>query len=209
PARVHSDPRRARAASVLRLRVRPAPRSAIPSSRGSVHTEVNGKMWADYLSKPRNTSTSLFGPGIEEGGCVPCLPLLNFGLQGTPTGETMVSRYGQQSRCKLGLRVSTPQLLQSILCQFLQILERSAFGEFRVRHGRLPSISCPASASLGLEVRISDCGRSLRGGFDPLRGSKAAISALPESYHNAYSDSGNASSGAKRSSHVCANDCGS
>jgi len=41
------------------------------------------------------------------------------------------------------------------------------------------------SASLGLEVRISDCGRSLRGGFDPLRGSKAAISALPESYHNA------------------------
>jgi len=38
---------------------------------------------------------------------------------------------------------------------------------------------------------------------------QAAIAALPESYHNAYSDSGNASSGAKRSSHVCANDCGS
>ncbi|PYT26608.1 MAG: hypothetical protein DMG57_20960 [Acidobacteria bacterium] len=138
-------------------------------------------MWADYLSKPRNTSTSLFGPGIEEGGCVPCLPLLNFGLQGTPTGETMVSRYGQQSRCKLGLRVSTPQLLQSILCQFLQILERSAFGEFRVRHGRLPRLSGWKSGSLTVED-LSGVGSTLyadrRPPFRPCRNLTTTLTAI-------------------------------
>ena len=65
----------------------------------------------------------------------------------------------------------------------LQPFERSAFGEFRVRHRHLSSIYCPVSASLGLEVRVSDCCDRSLGGFDPLRGPKAAVSALPKSYY--------------------------
>src|SRR5260370_22948257 len=89
------------------------------------------------------------GASLEEERDVPCLPLIDFRLQRTPTGEAVVARYRQQSRCKLCLWVCLPQFLQSILCQFFQILERSAFREFRVLHRHLPSSYCPPSAPLG------------------------------------------------------------
>jgi hypothetical protein len=38
------------------------------------------------------------------------LALLDLGLEGSPIGEAVVSRYGQQSGCKLGLRVGTPEI---------------------------------------------------------------------------------------------------
>jgi hypothetical protein len=71
-----------------------------------------------------------FGTSLEEKGRVICLLLFDCGLQGTPTIEAVVSGHGQQCRCKHRLRVSPAENPQSILCQFPQILERSAFGEF-------------------------------------------------------------------------------
>src|SRR6266496_3435394 len=57
------------------------------------------------------------GAGFDEERGVLYLPLLNLGFQSSPTREAVVSRYGEQSRCKFCVRVSLTKLVQSVLRQ--------------------------------------------------------------------------------------------
>ncbi len=70
------------------------------------------------------------GAGIEENSGVSGLPLLDFGLERTPTGEAVIARYRQQSRCQFGVRVSLAKFLQALLGELFQILERRMLGEW-------------------------------------------------------------------------------
>lgn len=70
-----------------------------------------------------------FGTSLEEVADERFPLVLDLGFHGTPAREAVISRYGQLSTAELGLRISLPEFVQSILGQLSQVFERSPLGK--------------------------------------------------------------------------------
>ena len=96
------------------------------------------------------------GAGGDERRAAGMLPPLDFGPEGSPAGESILARDGEERVREPRLRVGAAQFEQTGAGDSFQVVERGAFGKLCVGHD--PSFHHrPASASLGLEVRVADC----------------------------------------------------
>jgi hypothetical protein len=78
--------------------------------------------------------------GFDELGDTPALDFVDVCLERSPAWKAVLLCDVEQCRRELGSRVAAPEIVQTILGQLFQELERRTFWELRVRHRPLPSL---------------------------------------------------------------------